>query len=141
MLLQPVFPDAEAVVVALLGLPDNLALLATGTTPVTTLPPNFTTPVLQVHRVGGHTDLHTDMPTIVVQSYAPDVNGTGRATAWANALQVVQIVQAARRSVVNGTLIDRTDVAVGPQEVSYSPTVKRVTATYSFTFRRPLTQS
>lgn len=135
--LQPNYPDVEQVVVNLLN--SNLNLLAVGTTAVTALPPNITAPVLEVHRVGGHTDLHTDAPTIVVQSYAPNIDGAAapRQTAWTNAMQVVQIVLAARRRVVDGQLIDRTGVAVGPQEVPYSnANIRRVTATYTFTFRR-----
>lgn len=119
------YPDAEQVV---------LDLLSTVATTVSALPPGvLAAPLIEVSRRGGSTDLVTDTATVVIQCYAPT-----RQAAWANALQCVQVILAARRQAVNGVLIDATGIPIGPQQIPYDdPNLRRVAFTARLTFRRP----
>jgi hypothetical protein len=130
LLQEAAFPDVEDVLLDLLG-----SALGSAATVVTALPADMTQPVVKVNRTGGPTDLHTDYPTVVMQSYAPN-----RDTAWSNARLVQQVILAARRKSVTDGQIDRTKVIVGLSQPPYDdPNVFRVTGTYGLTLRRPRT--
>lgn len=121
------YTDAEAVV---------LSLLAELAPTVTQLPDDITHPVIQVQRVGGVDDGHTDFPRIEVQVFAPT-----RREAWALSLRAQQVVLAAARTVVDGALIDGAETVTPAQQVPYgNPDTRRVLATYELALRRPAQQ-
>lgn len=126
MLVQPDWPDVEAVAMALLA-----TLAPTGTA----TPPNLAGPFIAIRRAGGPADLITDRPRLVLDCF-----GSDRPSAWALARQVQQAVIAAGNKTIAGALIDTAAVRVGLQEIPYgNPNLRRVSGQYELTFRRPRT--
>lgn len=97
-------------------------------------PPEITTPIVQVHRSGGHDNGVTDHPRVQISCLA-----LTRHEAWQLAEQVRQVVLNAGGTTADGALIDRAGVEVAPQQVpDEDPHVRRVVATYVLTMRRPI---
>jgi len=122
-----IFPDAEAIVMALLeGI--------TGTPCVTVTPDNLddVVPVIQVNRTGGNDDGITDFPRITVAVF-----DNRRQPAWDLAETCRQALLGSVRTKVDGTLIDNVRTDTDPQQVPDSnPNIRKVTATYRLAMRR-----
>lgn len=125
------WPDAEAVVMALLSTIPNV-------TAVTATPAQITGPVAQVNRVGGADDLITDYPRVQVALYYPVSAPGDTDAAWALAQQITQVVLASRCTTVAGALVDQAATVTPIQQVPYvNPNVRRIVAVYQLAFRRP----
>ncbi|GAA0632173.1 hypothetical protein GCM10010174_61470 [Kutzneria viridogrisea] len=125
----PPYPDAEAVVMAMLA----------GIAPtVTATPADISTPLIRVQRVGGSDDRVTDYPRIEVCVFYPVAQDGDTAAAWAMAEQCRQTILAARCTVVAGALCDNATTATPPQLLPWdNPNLRRIAATFVLAFRRP----
>ncbi|GAA2812793.1 hypothetical protein [Saccharopolyspora taberi] len=119
------FPDAERVVMALLG---DLA------TVVVVTPREIIEPLIQVHRAGGSDNGVTDVARLETECIA-----LSRHDAWRLAEAVRQRILNSGATVHGGALIDRTAVEIAPQQIpDENPDIRRVVATYRLSMRRPL---
>jgi hypothetical protein len=120
------FPDAETVIMALLG---DIAHTVTST------PNPLVPPVIRIQRVGGADDRLTDFPRVEVAIY-----GENRAQAWDLAERCRQRILASPRTVVAGALVDNARTDTPAQQVPYDNTdIRRVVAFYRFAWRRTRT--
>lgn len=123
-LVLPPFPDAEAVLLALL---ESIAPTVTAT------PANLVPPLIRVQRVGGSDDGLTDYPRMEIVCYGKD-----RAQAWQLAEKCRQLVLGSARRRVGAVLIDSARTDNPPSQVPYatSDDVRRVLSHYRLTWRR-----
>lgn len=118
------FPDSEAV---LMDLVEDLG--NTGEVTDDQLLDNL--PFIRVGRIGGVDDLITDRPRLVVDTFAAT-----RAQAYTLAETIRQRLTSGP-SRVGSAVIDKAITLSGPQEVPWSPAVRRYSASYQLSFRRP----
>ena len=126
----PEYPDAEAVMVALLS-----DLCDTGTRTPQDL--GEAGPYIRAIRTGGGDDGITDRPIIGVTTYAPT-----RAASWALTRAIQQRIIAVGGTAVQvdaaPVLIDRAGTYTGPLEnPDQNPNVRAVPTYYVLEFRRP----
>jgi hypothetical protein len=123
-LVLPPFPDAEAVVMALL---EHLAPTVTAT------PADLQPPLIRVQRVGGSDDHVTDRPRVEIACY-----GTNRTQAWGLAEACRTVILASPRTTVAGVLVDTARTDNPPTQVPYatSEDTRRVVAYYRLAWRR-----
>lgn len=87
-------------------------------------------PFIRIGRIGGTDDLITDRPRITI-----DVFSATRAEARAISETIRQrlIYDPAR---IDSVIFDKTITLVGPQEIPWSPAVRRYSASYQVSVRR-----
>jgi hypothetical protein len=124
------FPDVEVAVLDLLA--------ATFPNNGTVTPADFTDvlPFVRVNRYGGTDDRITDAASVAV-----DVFSDHRSGARDGAEQVRQLLLAGPHAV-DGAVLDRVTTVSAPVEASWdNPAIRRWTATYRVTARRPVAAS
>ncbi len=127
------FPDAEAVGMALLD------PVAPGQVWQTT-PEQIAVPLIQVLRVGGTDNGITDAPLLFVACYGVGEGGYDEAKGMAEQCRQIILAAGSTAVVVNGlpVFIDSTRTAAPPVETPRdNPDLRRKTATYRLTYRRP----
>lgn len=123
------WPDAEAVVMTML---EGIA------TTVTSTPPEITSPVIRVQRVGGADDYITDYPTMAVAVLYPLQAEGDTAAAWTMAEHVRQKILASPATQVGAVLVDRaTTVTPAAQQPYDNPGIRFIPAIYQLEWRRP----
>lgn len=130
------FPDANAVMMALLG---SLQVNGTPVPVVLELGNDFDTPIIEVKRVSGRPDAddYTDFPVILVNYWGVDYDS---AQALASAGQV-KILMSPLTEVTTYTgdkvLIDSAGIWVGEQELpDVYPDERHIATTYQLGLRR-----
>lgn len=134
-ILLPTFADAEYVALLVL---DALTYNSAPVPTATTAPPNFTTPMVLVRRIGGEDDGFTDFPRIQVDVFGPD-----RGASFTIAEQARQLLLSAERTqwpLEDGrtALIDHVLTSSPFEEVADdNQDLRHLVGTYDISMRRP----
>jgi hypothetical protein len=130
------FPDANAVMMALLG---SLQVNGTPVPIVLALPNDFTPPIIEIKRIGGRpdADAYTDFPIILVNYWGVDYDSAqALASAGHTKIEMSPLTEVTTYTG-DKVLIDTAGIWVGEQELpDVYPDERHIATTYQLGLRR-----